>query len=117
MCVLSLTRAPRPSLRRSSYASLLKCINGSTSASCISASPYGIYYTGSWYTLMAGHNATYIPQSVTYGYGVGAPGSPASDYVLTSYPFYYSTGKAHYAVAGQGSRWEVDDLNTGNGCK
>ena len=96
---------------RSSYASLLKCING-TSTNCMSTS---VPYAAGWYTLMDGHNATYIPQGVTSGYNVAAPGSPASDYGLTNFPFWV-WGSAHWAVGGSYNRWEVDD-SAGNGCR
>ena len=96
---------------RTSYAPLFNCIKG-TSTTCMSTQ---VQYTGSWYTLMDGHTATYIPQQITYGYGVGGPGTPGSDYGLTNFPFWL-WGTAHWAVGGSNNRWEVDD-GAGNGCR
>lgn len=78
----------------------------------------GIQYTGNWYTLMSSpsHTAVVIPQQVTYGFDVRpSPGSPESDYAMTNFPF-WKWGEGHWAIAGQGNRWEVDDA-AGNGCR
>jgi hypothetical protein len=65
---------------------------------------------------MSDHSATNLPQQITSGYGASPyPGVPNSDYAMTQFPF-WKYGSTHWAVAGQGNRWEVDD-QANNGCE
>lgn len=94
---------------RSSYAPLLSCINGTTSATCVSSS---VSYTGKWFELMSDHNATRIPQSVTSGFSQGG----GVDNTMANLPFYV-VGQAHWSVRAQSGRWEADDNTANANCK
>ena len=94
----------------SSYAPLLSCINGTTSATCGGAS---MSYTGSWFQLMADHNATYIPQGISGGYAQYG----SADNTMAELPFYIG-GTAHWSIRAQGNnRWEVDDAPNSPACR
>ena len=113
MCTVTTPLTPPPC--RTSYAPLLGCINGTTSSACNSTARLS-YPLGTWYTLLSDHTATNLPQTITQGYGAGPyPGPPESDYVMTQFPF-WKESVTHWAVAGQGNRWEVDD-QANNGCE
>ena len=92
---------------RTSFAPLLSRIRGGT------ANGQNIPYEDVWYTLLADHNATYVPQGVNSGGSVGiagpshVPATPASDWAMVNFPF-YTGGQAHWGVGALG-RWEVDD--------
>jgi hypothetical protein len=102
-------RLPVYHVCRSSYAPLLSCINGTTSANCVSSS---VSYTGKWFELMSDHNATHIPQSVTTGFSQGG----GVDNTMASLPFYV-VGTAHWSVRAQSVRWEADDNAANANCK
>lgn len=108
---------PRPSpraARRSSHAPLLSCINGTTSASCITD---GILYNvDGWYELEGDHTSTMLPQTVFSGFRqpYSQEGSPDSDFVMTNFPFFaIGSSPGWWTLRGYGGWWSTDDKATG----
>lgn len=55
-------------------------------------------------TLLAGHTA-FLPGQVNFAF------SNRGDFAMTNFPF-YKGGAYHWAAAGEGTRWECDDVGT-----